>query len=216
MATKKAKTTDKGGGLVVTRYNLEMVLIEPMLGTVPKNKDVYKDYIAGKVENLPGAELAEEVDTVPNMDEKAEKMERAGWTGFHTDENGIFIYDYLVKGFLKEAGNTLKDMLGVTALRSKIDNLVFVSPRQIRLKDKEDGWIERPLRAQTMQGPRVTLVRSDYVNAGTVIKCQLKVYGDVITEDMLRAILDYGEDKALGQFRNGGYGRITYTLTRVE
>ena len=70
-------------------------------------------------------------------------------------------------GFLKESGNTLKDQLGIRNLRSKIDQYIYILPRRIHFAKKPDGVLERPLRAMTMQGPRVALTRSDMVKAGT-------------------------------------------------
>lgn len=109
------------------QYNLKITLIEPMLGTVPKNKEIYKTYIASKTSE---GNLAEEVETVEEIEEK-------GWTGFHSDENGLFIYDYLFKGFIKEARNTLKNIVKVKALRSKLDSYLFVFPRRIYLGKTE-------------------------------------------------------------------------------
>jgi hypothetical protein len=186
-------------------YKAQLELIEPMLGTVPKNPDVYAAYVASKA---PSPQVAqEEVD----LERLREDVEESGWTGFHQDESGrIFIYNYMILGFLKEAGNILKTQLGIANLRSKVDQFVYVQPRRIYLGVTEpDGVLERPLRAMTMQGPRVTVTRSDYVNAGTRIECEIHVLrnkeigGAVIAE-----LLKFGEFKGLGQWRNGSYGRF--------
>ena len=102
-----------------------LTLVEPMLGTVPKDREIYATYIASKA---PDGAADDEVETV------TEDLEAKGWTGFHSDDNGLFVYDYLVKGFLKEAGNTLKEQLSVKALRSKLDQFVFVAPRPVALR----------------------------------------------------------------------------------
>ena len=130
-----------------------ITLIEPMLGTVPKSKEVFTRYIANERTG------EDEIANVP-------EGEGSGYTGFFTDDEGIFLYDYHIKGFLKEAGNVLKESVKVKALRSKLDNFVFVFPRKIRLQDFPDGVLERPLRGMTAQGPRVSLAKSDMVNAG--------------------------------------------------
>jgi len=75
--------------------NVKLTLIEPMLGTIPKNKEIYAKYIADKTTEI---NKLEEVETVTEVEE-------SGWTGFHSDEEGIFIYNYMLKGFLKEAAN---------------------------------------------------------------------------------------------------------------
>ena len=133
--------------------------------------------------------------------------------------------DYQIKGFLKEAGNTLKEQLGETekgntsvfkALRSHIDNEVFVRPRHIPLGDDIDGTMERPLRAMTMQGPRVTVVRSDFIKAPFTVTVQLKVLAhSKIDFRILSEIFEYGELKGIGQWRNGSYGQFIAKLREL-
>lgn len=192
-----------------TELELELTLTEPMLGTVPKNPEVYAAYIASKAPVPANGE--EEVETVPP------DVEKSGWTGFHQDEQGLFIYNYMINGFLKEAGTALKSQIGVSNIKSKIDQFVFVEPRRIYLdKEKPDGCLERPLRALTMQGPRVSLARSDYVSEGTKINVTVRVLDNsatktskALTAEVIKQLLEYGELKGLGQFRNGCYGRFT-------
>ena len=161
-------------------YRVTLELTEPILGTVPKNKDVYRDFVAGKAADLGDEELAEELATV-------EHVEESGWTGFHTDEDGPFLYDYVLKGFFKDACSMLRRVPGtkskaLTAYRKIIDGLIFPKPRKIHmaLPDGEGlGVLERPLRAQTAQGERVALARSDTAPAGTRIAFDLLIVGSV-------------------------------------
>lgn len=197
------KTTEVPEKLPIEKYHVTVTLITPMLGTVPKDEHIYSTYIASKA--------PEDVDTsdedVPVSDEKR-------YTGFHTDEKGIYLLDYQVKGMIKEGGNILKDVFGITALRSKLDNFLFVQPRKIYLGKKEpDGVLERPLRAQTAMGPRVSLAKSDYVDEGTTFEFDIAILSGPVTIDVVRVILDYGELKGFGQFRNGGFGRFSYNIS---
>lgn len=205
----------KKGPVVGDRYHAVIVLTEPMLGTVPKNKEVYKNYIEGKRPETAPQEDETETVVVVNDAKVLKEIEEKGWTGFHSDENGLFVYDYFIKGFLKNAGNVLKDALEVKALRSKIDDHVFVYPRRVYLGVKEpDGVFERPLRVITPQGPRVALVRSDLINAGRTFEFDLEVFPPrkEITRDLLIQLFEYGSRMGFGQFRNGSFGRFTYTL----
>lgn len=175
-------------------------LTTEMLGTVTKDPEVYKTYIESK---KPESVTEEEYLTVDKIEEK-------GWTGFHRDDQGLFLYEYMIKGFLKASGNVLKDELKIKALKSKIDDFVFIQPRRIYLgKMEPDGSVERPLRAMTMQGPRVTLARSDKINEGTKINFTIALLPHKeITWEVLDRLLAHGELMGLGQFRNGGYGRF--------
>jgi hypothetical protein len=127
------------------------------------------------------------------------------------------LFDYQVKGFIKESGRIFNGEGGVKALRSKIDNLLFVTPRRIPLiipDGQEITFNERPLRAETAQGPRVALARSEQLPEGTKFTCSLEVYRGQITYEIIYHLLTYGEHKGLGQWRNGGFGRFTFTLTK--
>jgi len=150
-----------------------------------------------------------------------EAKEKRGWTGFHRDREGVFIYNYMIKGNLKNSANVLRQQIGIAALKSKVTNSVFVSPRRIRFDLKnadsaeataemlatgeskakigENGLVilERPLRAETMQGPRVTVVRSDVIPANAKVHCELKVLKGQITEQVLNLLLTYGNEIGL-------------------
>lgn len=192
----------------VDRFTLKVTAIEPLLGTQPQ-KDVATEFIQDKAREA-GLDVADEQETLPEMLEK-------GTTVFHRLNGTPIYYDYHIKGFLKEAGKTFNGKInGVKNLRNKIDSLVFIRPRRIELHLPEGGessYIERPLRAETMQGPRVTLARSECLPEGTWFECEVEVLEGQIDEALLRELLEYGRYKGLGQWRNGGYGRFEYELT---
>jgi len=194
-----------------TKYHIKLTFIEPMLGTVPYNPEVYKRFIESK---KPEDQQEDESKTV-------ESRELSGWTGFHKDDDGLlFIYDYMIKGFLKAASDVIKSSDKTNpnrGLKQRIDRFVFVFPRQISLEVKDaDGILERPLRAMTMQGPRVSVVRSDFIKKGRSLEFEIHILEQgVMGRNTLENLLDYGKYKGLGQFRNGSYGRFTYTLKAV-
>lgn len=184
--------------------------LTPMLGAVAKDPAVWTKHVVEKQKALhPEAKIdpVAEEGTIPEPEQDV-----TGWTGFHTDPDTgeLFLYEYVVKGFLKHAGNTMKDMVGVKNLRSKLNDFVFVSPRRILLGTTEpDGVLERPLRAQTARGPRVALAKSDLLNEGLTLSFVLTILPHKeVNEAVIVELLKYGELSGLGQFRNGGYGRF--------
>lgn len=193
------------------KYKVTLTFTEPILGTVPKDPEVYAAYIATH-EALTNEQVAEELATVQNVEEK-------GWTGFHTLPDGTpILYDYVIKGFFKDACGMLRRATGtgsskLPAYKKVVDGLVFVSPRQIPLNINggEMGILERPLRAQTAQGERVCLARSDTCPVGTTITFDVLVVGTV-GKKLLEEWLIYGALRGLGQWRNGGWGKFTYEL----
>jgi hypothetical protein len=207
-------------------YELKFELIQPILGTIPKDRKVFENFVMDQAKTeMEKGRAAEDADRVP------QEVESRGWTGFYEDDEGHpILMDYQFKGFLKNAGNILKGVVGtkttkvknpkedepttktekgISNLRSHVENTVFVSPRYIQLAEKVDDVLERPLRAMTMQGPRVSVMRSDMINPGHQYTLELRVLeGSVITEKVLADILSYGESTGLLQWRNGGYGRF--------
>lgn len=198
---------------------VEIELLEDQLGTVPKSKEVYTKFIATKVDPSIAKDEAEGI----------KEDGTTGWTTFMEDEKGLYILNYMILGFLRDAGSTLKEAVpaagnkkGIKQLKSKLENFVFVTPRKIRFEREGeilkvcDGVLERPLRAMTAQGPRVTLAKSDSINAGATLKFQITlIESKEITVDTIRTILEYGVLKGLGQFRNGSYGQFKVNSFKV-
>lgn len=197
-------------------YLITVTFREPLLGAVPKNENIYAAHIASKAPHMDDDLLEEELESIEDLEEK-------GWTGFHTDDDGPFLFDYVVKGYLKEACGMLRRASGtrssnVRAYKKIIDGLVFVGERKIHLEipDGEELFeLERSLRASTPQGERVALARSDAAPAGTSMTFSLKVLGQV-NEPLLKEWFDYGELRGFGQWRNATYGAFTYEMEKVE
>lgn len=193
------------------KYKVKLTFVEPLLGTVTKDPDIYAAYIASKAA-LTDEELAEELATV-------EKVEEKGWTGFHLLDGKPILYNYVIKGFFKDACGMLRRASGtksskVRAYKKIIDGLVFVKPRRMPLVlSGELGVLERPLRAQTAQGERIALARSDTAPPGTTLEFELEILGQV-SEALLREWLDYGALRGLGQWRNASYGAFEYELEK--
>lgn len=180
---------------------------ERLLGMSPSSQEVYSKFIIErKAPNPDAPEVKEELETISESDEKDQLV-----TIFHRDVEGCYLIDYQVKGFLKNAGNVLKDILKIKALRSKIDNFVFVFPRYIWVAEKPDGIFARSLRAQTAQGPRITIARSEFIEP----PCPIEITIELLPHPQIKwktiyTLLDYGSRVGIGQFRNGSFGRFTW------
>ena len=199
----------------ITTYKLKVTFTEDMLGTTPLNEEVYSDYIASK---HPEGQAAGDKEL-----ETLEESTIRGKTGFHRDGDGsIVIMDYMLKGFFKESWQKCREHKGsvskeLKAGKNKLTGHLFVGDRYIKVSVKGDTYtLERPLRAETAQGPRVALAASESVPAGSYFETTLEVLAPhLITEELLRELLDYGKYMGFGQWRSGGYGRFTYALTPV-
>lgn len=199
---------------------VKLTLVEGMLGTSPANEKVYRDFIGSKSSDASSVE--EEVAAL-GVDAVAEK----GRTIFPRLPDGTpFLYDYQIKGFFKDACGMLSRLTGkdesgkkkkaanesgkLTAYKKIIDGLIFVHPRQIPISfNGEIGDCQRPLRAQTAQGERVSLASSDEIPAGATMTFDIECL-DASHAAAVREWLDYGALRGIGQWRNSGKGRFTW------
>lgn len=190
----------------------KLTFTDPLLGTMPGNKEIYLDYVAKKAETAE-----EEAEAIP-VDETIEK----GTTVFpRAADDKPFIWDYQLRGYFKEACKFLKKVADTKsskekAYKQKIDGLIFVKDRQNVIEvNGEIGICERPLRASTPQGDRVALSRSEEIPAGSTITFTVQVFAKsdfALVEEWL----DYGKLHGTGQWRNAGRGRFLWNGINEE
>ena len=203
------------------KIKVKLTFTEPVLGTWPANPNVAREFIASKA---PDAATVEDEVAALGADAVADK----GMTVFPRDPDGrpIF-YDYQIKGFFKDSCGMLSRIGGktetgkkkavnesgrITAYKKTIDGLIFVEPRMIPIVfDGEIGDCQRPLRAQTAQGERVSLANSEEIPAGATCEFSVTLL-DESHEKAVLAWLDYGSMRGIGQWRNSGKGRFYYEI----
>ena len=201
---------------------VKATLAQEMLGTLPSDPNIHEDFIASKAPDAPTRE--EEIMMIG-----AHEMVMKDKTIFPRNKKGeVCIYDYLIKGFFKEAcamlsriaekdpvtgkKSTPNESSKLKAFKKIIDGHVFIYPRYIKLNfDGEIGNYQRPLRAQTAQGERVALANSETVPEGTTLTFEIRILNDALEKAVIEW-LDYGEYKGLGQWRNAGMGKFTYEI----
>lgn len=193
----------------MTTLKVKLTFVEPILGTSPANEDIYREFIASKAEDA--ATIEDEVAALG-----AEAVAEKGMTVFPRTEDGTpFLYDYQIKGFFKDTCGGLRKVkgsvsAGIKAYKKEIDKLIFPEPRCIPFDSYgEIGVCQRPLRAQTAQGERVSLAMSEEIPAGASVTFDIVC----LTDDHVKAVrewLDYGRFSGIGQWRNSGKGRFTW------
>ena len=202
----------------MANMKVKITLLDDMLGTAPNNKEIYTDYLASKAPE--GKNVKDEIDTIDEPD-GIEEMRQM--TVFHRnpDTDQPIIFDYLVKGFFKNACSAMREVpksesSKIKAYKKKIDNLVFVAPRMIDIDMAGEMTIcERPLRAQTAQGERVALSCSESIPAGSTMEIEITT----LTDDLMNTViewLDYGKLNGLGQWHNSGKGRFSWEDITIE
>ena len=190
---------------------VKITFTESVLGTCAANEEIYREFIGSK--SPDASTIEDEVESL-GVDAVAEK----GMTVFPKLDDGTpFLYDYQIKGFFKDTCKGLRKVKGtecskIKAYKQEIDKLIFVEPRKIPIKfSGEIGKCERPLRAQTMQGERVSLACSEEIPSGATAEFDVVLLNDD-NENLIIEMLEYGRYSGIGQWRNSGKGRFTYEI----
>lgn len=188
---------------------VRLTLTEEALGMMPANKELHETYIASKAPDAP--KIEEEIAAV-GVGEVVEKT----MTVFPKLEDGTpFFWDYQIRGMFKDSIGMLrrikdKKCSKLTSYKKVVDGLIFVNERKIPIHlSGPMGDCQRPLRADTMQGPRVALAHSESVPAGSTLEFTINLLDDSL-EGVIRECLDYGKLRGLGQWRNSGCGRFVW------
>ncbi len=194
------------------KTKVRLTFTDEILGTSSGNPELHREFIASKA---PDAQKMEEEVAALGVDAVEEKS----MTVFPRLADGTpFLYDYQIRGFFKEICGAMKAISGtksskIKAHKKKIDNTIFVEPREIPLDlhGMKMANCQRPLRASTAQGERIALANSEVCPEGT--SCEFEVLC-MVDEDaaMLLEWLEYGKYKGIGQWRNSGKGRFTFEL----
>lgn len=189
---------------------VRITFFEEILGTASADPEIHATYIASNAPDAPSRK--EEVEAI-GVEEVIEKS----MTVFPRGNDGEpILWDYQIKGFFKNAAKAFGYVGGkskLTAYKSKIDNLIFIKERQIKLQLPEGakiGSCQRPLRASTAQGERVALANSESCPAGTVIEFTIMTMVDDLMKNIIDW-LDYGKLNGIGQWHNSGKGRFEWT-----
>lgn len=191
-----------------------------ILGAQAANPKVHSEFIAAKAAKLAKGE--EQTAMLPE-----ENLDTKGLTVFLRDDGVLCLADYVIKGFLKEALGVIKSQIKIGSPTTKVDNLIFVEPEYLHFTRNgkpvtdADEIFERPLRAMTMQGPRVSVSASEIIRPDWEIEFMLALIANektaksvALTWNVIEEALNYGSFKGLGQWRNGQNGRFTWE--RVE
>jgi hypothetical protein len=205
--SKNMKTKEEKAPVKSKTLHFVLEFQEELLGTASANPEVHREFIASKA---PNAQSTEEEVAALGVEGVVEK----GMTIFHKHEGKPFIFDYVIKGFCKDACSMLSRVPGTLSSKLKahkkvIDGLIFPQPRRIMLQLPKGGAIgnnQRPLRAQTAQGERIALANSETVPAGTRIAFEMYLLDEGL-ESLVLEWFEYAKLRGFGAWRNASHGR---------
>ena len=231
-AKYKSQIEDAKMKQIKRRIRVRLTLVEDALGMSPADPAIVSEYIASKAPDARSME--EEIAAIGTEEVEKKGMTIFPKLNAEDEKAGIgsagtpFVYDYQIKGGFKDKCGMLA-RVGKTganddekatsknaptisgrlsAYKAKINSLVFIMERKIPITMPEGqtfGNLQRPLRAETAQGPRVALANSETVPAGSTLKFTVGLI-DPAMYDAVVEWLEYGIFSGLGQWRNAGWG----------
>ena len=204
---------------------VRLTFTDEILGTASARPDVHEKFIASKAPDAATRE--QEVAAVG-----VEQAIKDAMTVFPKNEDGEPIFwPYQILGMFKSAQQAINQSVDksnrkeskqyMASYKSKLDLGVFIKATDSEWGDRsmivihmpegtEMSNCERPLRCETMQGPRVSLANSETCPIGSWIEFDIRT----MTADLMervRSYLDFGLYNGLGQWRNSGKGRYRWT-----
>lgn len=194
---------------------IRITFLRSVLGTLTGDKDVYRSYIGSK--SPDASTIEDEIEAIGT-----EGVVEKGKTFFpKTKEGKPFVYDYQLRGFFKSACSALSKVPGtksskVKAFKKKVDLTIFVRDRENVITNYEEiGECQRPLRASTPQGERVSIAISEEIAEGAQVEFTIRCLIDEDIE-LVEEWLNYGQYNGLCQWRNSGHGSFTWECLCCE
>lgn len=185
-------------------YDLELRVARLTAG-IPANPKLLQAWL--ETNEAPAEAIVDQKAMVARLD-----PEETHAVVFYRDETGRPCYEGRnMKAALKEGANILKSSLNVKNFRSKLAERVFVHPQLIPLCEVKEipDFVrrdERPISVMTMQGPRTSIKRFEYVEDVTLQFLVKVLDDDVVTEAQLVTILEYLQEGGIGADRSQGSG----------
>ena len=151
----------------MTKVHVKLTFTDDLLGTSSGNPELHREFIASKAPDA--AKMEEEVASLG-----VEAVEEKSMTVFPKMADGTpYLWDYQIRGFFKEICGAMRGIPGtksskVKAYKKKVDNTIFVEPREIPLDlhGMKIADCQRPLRASLCRARESRLRTARYARRG--------------------------------------------------
>lgn len=221
------------------RYRVTVTFETPFGASLPQTQKE----IDGMLNNRKPTRVPEDATPIADLaDDVAEKVgveeedgEPAHLT-FPRDEDGPYLEGRTWRGHLKDAATQCaiyykgtqemrkRGFSEIKQFRAKFVNATYVADHEIPIYRPDgtrvtgiDGTETRPIHVMTMQGPRSTIKKVDYIDAGCYVVFDLLVQtGTPIGLSELQTCFEYGCVHGYGAERSQDWGRYAYTIEKLE
>jgi hypothetical protein len=207
-AEDQAEDTSKTFSIKYHEINVVLETTTRMYGGIPQSEDLLRAWITAKGP-MPKESLEEKIEAM-TTDEIDEKMELSS-TGFRSDEDGIYMRDFMVKQMMKESATAVGMLAKKIGTKTNLTIGLVVKPERIHIgKTHPDGYEEFQGRVKTMQGPRSIMSRKAYFDPGLQIAFEIKMLagGKLTPKDVLALLNHAGEFVGFGSARSREAGKF--------
>jgi len=220
-----------------TRYEVEWRFVTKLCGSLPADPELQRKWLESRKPKVrpPDSksidEIAEEVAaSTPDVID-----EERGLYVFQRQEGGLVLRMATIRAHIKDCARVLSSLyIGriekEKSFAVKVLNSVYypkevywtsvLSQGDAQQVKAPTGQYDKPIHVKTMQGERSALKTFEFVE-GAMLRFPLEILTQpsgkqVISQDDLETIMDYGGTHGYGGERSDGEGRYEFKLTRGE
>lgn len=226
------------------KYTVDIEFVRDVIGSNAADEKIKQSYIKTKMTTgrtgVSGDIATKKIDeeqrnnmTDEGLSKLMESSEDCSLTLFYRNEKGEpCIADHQLRDFVKEAFSFLNGQNKYLCKKAKdgveggaygsdyakrwiSERINFLERFCSFTKKPEVATMERPIRMQTMQGPRVALKSSEYIKAGNGITVRMCTTDDVDIK-IVKELFDRGMWHGLGQWSNAQFGSFKVNSFKEE
>ena len=221
-----------------TRYDVEWKFVTRLCGSLPADPELQRKWLESRKPKVrpPDSRSIDEIaaEVAASTADVTEDDEKGGLYVFQRFEGGLVMRMATVRAHIKDCARVLSSLYvgkieKEKSFAVKVINSVYY-PKEVywvpvlsqdngEQVKAPSGQTDKPIHPQGRQGQISAIKTYQYVE-GAMMRFQLDILTQpsgrqVISEDDLRTIMDYGGTHGYGGERSDGEGRYEYTLTKV-
>jgi len=219
-----------------TRYDVEWKFVTKLCGSLPADPELQRKWLESRKPRVrpPDSKSIDEIVEEVAASTPEVPDEERGLYVFQRQEGGLVLRMATIRAHIKDCARVLSSLyIGriekEKSFAVKVLNSVYY-PKEVywtSVLEQGDGQqvkaptgqYDKPIHVKTMQGERSALKTFEFVE-GAMLRFQLDILTQpsgrqVISQDDLETVMDYGGTHGYGGERSDGEGRYDFTLKKV-
>lgn len=220
-----------------TKYDVEWRFITRLCGSLPADPELQRAWLESRKPRVrpPDSRSIDEIAAEVAESTEEVQSEEKGLYVFQRQEGGLVMRMGTIRAHIKDCARVLSSLyIGriekEKSFAVKVLNSVYypkevywtsvLSQGDAQQVKAPTGQYDKPIHVKTMQGERSALKTFEFVE-GAMLRFPLEILTQpsgkqVISQDDLETIMDYGGTHGYGGERSDGEGRYEFKLTRGE